>query len=895
MKRAFKLSFILLIFSLLIIACGKDIIEGSDNSSTETGFPYDNEILAFQGLVVDEEGQALEGALVSAGDFTTTSDINGYFKLSNIPAKQNSAYLKVAKNDYFNSFKWVSATEGIGYIKVRMIAKSPLATINAEETEKVFLNGGATLSLPNNGFIDSDGNAYSGDVSVYAYWFDPLGKRLAEEMPGDLRAFENNELLQLGTFGMISVELEGNDGQELNLADGASAELEFPIPDLLSAEAPDLIDLWYFNENTGYWEKDGSAVKSNGIYKADVAHFSFWNCDAPFPVVEIDLCINDNEGNPIEGLEVRICAQGVVGVGYGYTDSNGCASGKIPKDRNIVVKYNDQCGNEISSELLGPYSESTSIGIVTLQNDIYLMKIEGKLTQCMGYPLVNGYLIVKTANDYFVLTPGPDGEISHTFSRCDASEIIIQAYDSDNLLASEELSFSDFPTGVLDFGTLEVCDIMIDEFIRFSLNGEDELIIMDPDAWTFDGSSTILTGNIEGTAYSAYLKIPSTGEGNYNIAAYFLKNQTGDMNCPEACDSDISLSTDAITGELIEGDFSATLSDQNGQMIDALGSYRIFVDGEANYGSISGKIFTDVDASNTFGADDQLVEGVQIRLVNNFGGQVKTAITDADGAYNFNEIEPGDYRVALPLDSLQYIVADKDIGGDDTVDSDFNGDLQTDIMSITSAGESFNNVDCGLISEINCYGYGESCGGNCYLSADATGGFPPYDFMWEDGQTDPNPNCFGPGIYNVTVTDLYGQSCETSIEVVEYPAYVSGVVWSETDGNNTFDQQGSDDMGLGDLEVRFYYSWDLNNPAYTILTNENGQYYLDIWDASDFIVAFEAPDGFVPVDKDDNLTWNKSHVNSDTIFMDPGAFHATDQVQIWCGNEAQFNAGFKPE
>ncbi len=891
--------FVLLIGSLFFVSCGKDeIIDGDEETIIIDGVPYDDSIVNFQGLVVRPDGMPLPGALVSTGVISTLTDDYGKFELSNVPAKQSSAYLSVDHPEYHTSYKFAtSKSPGTGYVKIRMVEKILTKTISATEGGLVEMNGGASVSLPANGIVDELGNPYSGNVNVYAFWIDPVGNRLAEIMPGDLRAYDNNEYVQLGTFGMVSVDLVGANNETLNLGDGYTAPVVFPVPNDLQGIAPNTIPLWYFNEDSGYWEKEGEASLSGTNYVANVPHFSFWNCDAPFPVVEIELCINDERGNPIPNFEVRICAEDVQGVGYGWTDSNGCATGKIPKDKLLTIKYMDQCGNEVKLEEIGPFSENANIDIITLSSDSYLFVMEGQLLGCMGAPLNDAYLIVYTENDYFTIEIDENGNFSHPFSKCDDTEISVVAYDRENLFTSEEITLSDFSDPVLNLGMIEVCDEMIDEYIRFMVNGGIEVLVLNPDAWILNGEAITIGGIEDGTNFSANVKIPSISAGSFTPESFnFITDQQ--VTCINACDgSTIQLNEDPSVGDYITGSFTMFGEGPDGNISQVDGSYRIIVDGESDYGSISGQVFYDGNMDGLKN-DGEFIEGQNVILNTDSGDIAQVTQSDANGLYAFEDLPPGNYFLQLDGDSLSLITSDLNVGMDPTIDNDFNGQLSTITYAITNAGENFENIDAGVNSEITCWAEGEGCGFNCFLYASASGGFGELSYEWDFGSTEQQPNCPGNGFeYTVTVSDAFGQECEATAFLEQFTGAIEGRVWQDVNDNNMFDSGVETEPVLSDLNVYLYYAWDTSNPINTTTTNQDGRYWFDIFDSDEFIVAVEAPEGMVPVEKDDNLYGNfTSKINLEILNTTPFEMYGTDEIENFdCQYYGQINAGFKPE
>lgn len=102
---------------------------------------------------------------------------------------------------------------------------------------------------------------------------------------------------------------------------------------------------------------------------------------------------------------------------------------------------------------------------------------------------------------------------------------------------------------------------------------------------------------------------------------------------------------------------------------------------------------------------------------------------------------------------------------------------------------------------------------------------------------------------------------------------------------------------MADLNVYLYYNWDTTNPIDTRVTNDQGRYWFDLWDPSEYVVAVEAPDGMVPVEKDEDLFFGTgSKINLDTLNTMPFIMHGTDGISNFnCDYFQNMNAGFKPE
>ena len=321
-----------------------------------------------RGTVVDENNRPVQGATVSSGTNTTTTDRYGSFRFNNINLSKANGYVKVTKTGYFTGSRTFISTAGRTHnVRIKLLPKTNAGNFAGTAGGTINITGGGKLVIPATAVTDAGGSAYSGTVNVAMTWIDPTSNDLPNIIPGDLRGVTTtNEERGLQTFGMLGVELTGNTGQALKIATGKTAELTFPIPASLQGNAPATIDLWNFDEATGRWKQEGTATKNGNNYIAQVSHFSFWNCDAPFPLVELCMTILSSADNvPLNNVQVRIKRPNG-SYGYGRTDSLGNLCGKVPKNEALVLEILGQCNNVVYSQNIGPFSSDASLGTITV-------------------------------------------------------------------------------------------------------------------------------------------------------------------------------------------------------------------------------------------------------------------------------------------------------------------------------------------------------------------------------------------------------------------------------------------------------------------------------------------------------------------------------------------------
>jgi hypothetical protein len=145
-------------------------------------------------------------------------------------------------------------------------------------------------------------------VNADMLYLDPNNSNFTELMPGgDLAALRSNSAeTQLFSYGMTEVSLTDNAGNPLQLKEGASSELTFPIPAGMESNPPATIPLWYFDEQRGIWVEEGVATLRGDMYEGSVTHFSWHNLDVPSERVTIRGTVRDCENKPVSYVKVTV-------------------------------------------------------------------------------------------------------------------------------------------------------------------------------------------------------------------------------------------------------------------------------------------------------------------------------------------------------------------------------------------------------------------------------------------------------------------------------------------------------------------------------------------------------------------------------------------------------------
>lgn len=551
------------LFSTLWFACYKDpFIPGEIKAG-----------VTFFGLVVDESGAGIEGAQVRIGGEIAATDRNGVFILPAVNVSSKDARLSVSKIGYFDFSRAYIVEDGSQQnVTIQLLAKNLIATVNSATGGTVPVPGGGSLKFSANSFVTASGTAFTGDVRVYARYLNPTDTRLPLFMPGDLRAISaSGENQTLATFGMMGVEIEGN-GSALQIAPNEEAEISMPIQSAQQSVAPAEIALWHFDTDKARWIEEGKAQKVGNQYVGKVKHFSFWNCDAPFPLVYLKGSVFlGNDQTPLANAKIKLTIASNGWKGYGTTNNNGIFQGAVPKDEVMVIEIVDECGSVVFSQNIGPFTSDVTLPAVILNAGTNSVEIKGRLLDCLGQPVVNGFALIEIAGKYNnILAPiSQNGEFSTLVLSCSSGSATIIGYDLDNLTESDPKTIA-FPPSPADAGDIQVCTTVA-EFIQYKLDGADFTIL-----------------NPGGVYISPRTSLYGDGPGGYINLDFNNNNQTGTYPVnniyvnglsTDSLNAVINLNTTVTAtgnlGEPIIGTFSGSFQANNGNTHTLSGSYRV--------------------------------------------------------------------------------------------------------------------------------------------------------------------------------------------------------------------------------------------------------------------------------------------------------------------------------
>lgn len=526
-----KALLLLLIFTLSAMTFNSCVKE--QDFTKETYFsPESREIIVTNlfGLVVDENDLPIvdsEVRLKTVGDFEVIrTDENGNFTFLHVRVPREGAFLTVRQAGKFEAFRKMNVTpNSYNYTKIKLLDKTIIGSLPSMNGGAVNHSSSAKLELPANGVRYENGENYEGNVAIAMSWIDPTAKDLASRMVGDLSGLdENGQKMALGTFGMLNVELLGDNGEALQLKEGKPAKLTFPIPAEILGQAPSTIPLWYYDEALETWIEDGEATLQGSYYVGKVAHFSSWNVDTkenPIAVIgEVFARIDDIEVE-VPYLQVYVSIEGVRRAGGFLDDSGAFEFYNFPANTAFTLSILGQCEEVLLEEELGPYASDTDLGRIVVQaHNSGTFLVKGLGVDCEGDAVQNGYVKVKVNNTLLMYPLKEEGIFEFTVHSCYQTSSAVSLMDVGGNKVSNAKVF-DLDKPVIEVGKLTACEETPGFIIADINDGENYFLFLNAVAFFENENLNIYSGtqaNLDAIPHFTRIVIPNvTGIGTYDI------------------------------------------------------------------------------------------------------------------------------------------------------------------------------------------------------------------------------------------------------------------------------------------------------------------------------------------------------------------------------------------
>jgi len=381
------------IISISLSSCHKDEESFTSEDTTTFTAKVEEEITGtIFGYIYDEANKPVADATVAIYSTTTKTSSKGVFIFNNVKMDKQGTFIKASKNGFILGSDLVYPSDKAStYSYIKMMALENNKSFEAKDGGTIQVTDGGTVVFPADAIVKSNGEVYTGKVTTTAKYLNPSNPDMDDLMPGGLIAdAADKRTVVLGTLGMVAIELRGSNNEELNLAEGKKATINFPVT---TSYQPETIALWSFDEAKGRWQEEGFATKKGNFYVAEVGHFSFWNCDVPFPLVNLCGKIITSTGEAIINVTVKIEVESL-NAGWGVTNDKGEFCGKVPKGKTLKLSvYYKGCNGEIYNTTIGPFTDNVTLDniIVNIPNEQIL---KGTIV-CGSIPINKGLVVVE--------------------------------------------------------------------------------------------------------------------------------------------------------------------------------------------------------------------------------------------------------------------------------------------------------------------------------------------------------------------------------------------------------------------------------------------------------------------------------------------------------------------
>ena len=575
-----KILYILAAIFLTLSACRKDVNEMTVDTDVPDPVVYIQTELI--GKIVDEAENPIPFANVQVEDEIVNADAEGRFVFTQVEVKKSGTIIQANAAGYFEGITYSNfKADGSSFVEIRMLSKGTPTTMNAANGGDISLPSGMKVAIPANSMVSADNSLYAGTANVYTKWLDPTDENVAGVMPGELTATdEDGNPLALATFGMMVLDLEAADGAPLELANGARADIEMPIPPELESDAPDEIPLWYFDLEEEQWVQYGACIKEGNVYKGEINASGFWNCDVPIPSICLSGNIYNNDSTASAYLKVIVEDLTNNFIYWGYTDINGFFCGSVPMAVPLSITIKDLCDNIVYTAEIGPYSGDALLDDIFLDVfvETYMINISGTVAHCWEDDVPSGYVSVRYPGKLSIYSyVGGSFDINLAMNCVEFPELEIRVFSATQQeQISEEIIHNQIAD--LDLGELILCEPLQDYF-HINVDGEDHWAM--PTKWYLEdnvASNHYILEGLSGGGKFTLDMIDYQGVGTYSESVIFTSENNIDWPTYPVLNSvspDITLEITSDDGEYIEGTFEGTTSDPTGIPLPITADFRI--------------------------------------------------------------------------------------------------------------------------------------------------------------------------------------------------------------------------------------------------------------------------------------------------------------------------------
>jgi len=235
--------------------------------------------------------------------------------------------------------------------------------------------------------------------------------------------------------------------------------------------APQIIPLWSYDEEHGYWIEESFAELDNSFYIGKVRHFSSWNVDTKGEAIEVSGQVYiRNFGNDLGAsyYEILVCSESIGQRGGWLCDDGSFLFFNFPANEAFTLKIRDFCGNIVHEKLYNGFSEDTELSQILISTPLILnqLTLQGNAIDCDRDPVQNGFAYVDFETRRYTYNLTEEGSFQFLIPVCEEYEGALSILDLDQFLISDPVQVSDI-SEPFDFKDIIVC-----HDVSSAVNGE---------------------------------------------------------------------------------------------------------------------------------------------------------------------------------------------------------------------------------------------------------------------------------------------------------------------------------------------------------------------------------------------------------------------------------------
>lgn len=514
------------------------------------------------GIVVNENKEPVAGATVTVHGNTKQTGAGGEFIFDNITVPSGRLFVNVSASGYFNSTKAeLPVSGGATHLKITMLQKTVTHTISSTSGGSADLTNGSKIEIQPNSVVTQSGTPYNGNINMSVVYMDPTSNSFTETVQGGDMAARRSDSSDatLYSYGILKVVMEGTSGESLQLSQGSVSTVTSAIPPSMVNSAPSTIPLWYFDEQTGLWREEGSAVKQGDKYVGTVSHFTDWNCDVPGSTGTVKGRVLDCNSQPLPGITVKI------GQVTALTDASGNYQRNVPAGVSfpVSIEASQNFGISGAPVTVDPISGGNTVNLPDFSVACYPI-ITGVFRDCNGNP-VPGMVSAKWDNQIQVSVANTNSGFRMTVA---PNKTATLRFASASGVVKDTTIQTPSTATTLDLGSISLCGQGTQGENSFVINGAGfNNLYVNINAVTaigiyYAGNTETAITAINQSGESMTLFFPGNAAGSFTGQNGAINYQGVILNAPNTLN--VTVTRYEGVGGLIEGTFSGSFESQQG-------------------------------------------------------------------------------------------------------------------------------------------------------------------------------------------------------------------------------------------------------------------------------------------------------------------------------------------